>query len=318
MTGSYFKKLAKQNNMTVRHGVAYGEFRGFSVTFRDGNNTKFIDVATRFPSLDEKFAFLEELGRIDLTEQYRVSDIHCYDTHIEVVFYDTLGTWKKLLDFIDYFFPLLRRYNASGIYTCPECGELISYGDRWVLIDNVAYHLHDDCTMQAQISILHENEKEADETAAEGSFLTGALGALAGAIIGAIPIAALRYFGYPGYLIGILTGFLTYKGYKLAGGKMARGKGIIVILCALIGVISGTFASDAAYMLIAIKNGQLIPLSTKDIFPGILYLLSTNEEYASDCYVSIMLALFTAIAGMFPVFRNNRRRRKKSKTIILE
>lgn len=316
MIGSYFKKLAKQNNMKIKSGVAYGEFRGYAVTFRDGNNRKFIDVATRFPSSDEKFDFMAELGRIDLMKQYSVLDIHYYDTHIEVVFYDTLGTWKKLLSFIDCFFPLLRRYNASGIYTCPECGELISYGGKWMLIDNVAYYLHDDCTMQAQISILHENEP--DEKPAEGSFLKGALGALAGAIIGAVPIALLRYFGYPGYVIGILTGFLAYKGYTLAGGKMARGKGLIVILCALIGVILGTFASDAAYMLIAIKNGQLIPLTTKDIFPGILYLLSTNEEYASDCDVSIMLALFMAIAGMFPVFKNNRRRRKKSKTMILE
>ena len=318
MIGSYFKKLAKQNNMKVKNGVAYGKFQGFSVTFRDGNNRKFIDIATRFPSSGEKFGFMAELGCIDLMKQYSVLDIHYYDTYIEVVFYDTIGTWKKLLSFVDYFFPLLRRYNASGIYTCLECGEPISYGDKWVLIDNVAYHLHTDCVMQTQASILREDNSESDEKSAEGSFLKGFLGALAGAIIGAVPIAALRYFGYPGYLIGILTGFLAYKGYTLAGGKMARGKGIIVILCSLIGIILGTFASDAVYMLIAIKNGQLTPMSTKDIFPGILYLLSTNEEYASDCDVSIMLALFMAIAGMFPVFKNNRRRRKKLKTIILE
>lgn len=315
MIGSYFKKLAKQNNMNVKNGVAYGKFQGFSVTFRDGNNRKFIDVATRFPSLDEKSAFMEELGRIDLMKQYSVLDIHYYDDCIEVVFYDTLGTWKKLLSFVDYFFPLLRRYGASDVYHCVKCGELISDAGTWQLIDNVAYHLHKECAIDAHTQV--QVEQQEPEEVKSGSFLSGALGAIVAAIISAVPIAALRYFGYPGYVIGILTGFLAYKGYMLCNGKNARGKGIIVILCSLIGIILGAFASDAVYMFIAIKNGQLAPMSTKDILPGILYLLSTNEEYASDCDVSIMLLLFMAIAGMFPIFKNNRRRRK-TKIITLE
>lgn len=314
MIGSYFKKLAKQNNMKVKSGVAYGEFQGFSVTFRDGNNAKYISIATRFPSLEEKSAIMDELRNVELFKNYSVRDIEFLDECIVVTFFDTLGTWKKLLSFIDYFFPLLRRYGASEAHNCIKCGAQITDGGTWKLINNVAYHMHTDCEFEACSEL--ERAYNEPEEAENGSFLTGALGALAGAIIGAVPVAALRYFGYPGYLFGALIGFLSYKGYTVGKGKKAKGKGIIVMLCALIGILLGTFASEAIYMTIAIGNGQLSPMGSKDVIPGIFYLLATNEEFANDCDVSIMLAFIMAIVGMFPVFKN--RRKKKSKIITLE
>ncbi len=313
MIGSYFKKLAKENNMKVKSGVAYGEFRGYAVTFRDGNNTKYISVTTRFPSDDEKMAFMRELEQIELLKEYSINDIDVYNECIDIVFVDTIWTWKKLLKFVDYFFPLLRRYGASGVHYCTKCGEPISSGGTWTLIDKVAYHLHRDCSDDACLEMLGAADSAED---AGGSFLTGALGALCGALIGAVPVAVLRYFGYPGYILGALIGFLAYKGYKIAGGKMAKGKGIIVILCSLIGVLLGTFSADAIYTIIAINNGQLSPMTVKDVVPGIFYLLATNEEYASDCDVTVMLGLFMAIAGMFPIFKN--KRKGKSKIITLE
>ena len=313
MIGSYFKKLAKENNMKIKSGVAYGEFRGYAVTFRDGNNTKYLSVTTRFPSDDEKMAFMHELEQLELLKEYSINDIDVYNECIDIVFYDTIGTWKKLLKFVDYFFPLLRRFGASGVHYCTKCGEPISSGGTWTLIDNVAYHLHRDCSDEACLEMLGSSEAPEEPG---GSFLTGALGALCGAIIGAVPLAVLRYFGYPGYLFGILLGFLAYKGYTIANGKKSKGKGIIVILCSLVGILLGTFSADAVYMMIAVNNGQLDPMTGKDVIPGIFYLLATNEEYASDCDVSVMLALIMAIAGMFPIFKN--KRSKKSKIVTLE
>lgn len=314
MIGSYFKKLAKQNNMKVKGGVAYGEFRGYAVTFRDGNNTKYISITTRFPSDDEKMAFQDELRQIELFKVYSVREIELFDGRIDITFYDTLGTWKKLLSFIDYFFPLLDRCGASKAYTCIKCNELITNGGTWRLINNAAYHMHNDCGIEACCEIERAMQEPAEPEG--GSFFTGALGALCGALIGAVPVAALRYFGYPGYLFGALIGFLAYKGYMLANGKKAKGKGIIVILCAIVGILLGTLSSEAIYMIIAINNGQLSPMAGKDVVPGLFYLLATNEEFANDCDVSIMLGLIMAIAGMFPIFKN--KRRKKSKVITLE
>lgn len=312
MIGSYFKKLAKQNNMKIKSGVAYGDFRGYAVTFRDGSGTKYIDIATRFPSPDDAFGLREELSRIDLLKEYSIQELKFYDEHIGIVFLDTFSTWKKLLGFIDYFFPLLEKYNASKSDICHECGQPLDHGS-WVLVNGVAYHLHPVCTesakMRTERELLRKKEK------AGGSFLTGALGALAGAIIGAVPIAVLRYFGHTAYYLGILVGFLAYLGYKLSRGKDDRGKALIVIACSVIGITLGIFASDAIYMLIAVKHGQLSPMTGKDVLPGIFYLLSTNEEYASECNISIMLCFIMSVLGLAPIFSGGRRKKLEIKTL---
>ena len=147
-----------------------------------------------------------------------------------------------------------------------------------------------------------------ENSASNGSYVTGALGALLGAVIGAVPVALLRYYGHSGYLFGVLIGLLSYFGYKIFNGKMARGKSLIILFCTVIGVLIGVFASDAAYMLIAVRNGQLAPLERGDVFPGIIYLLSNNSEYASDCGLSILLCFIAALIGMSPVLAGGRKK----------
>ena len=313
MIGSYFKKLAKQNNMKIKSGVAYGDFRGYAVTFRDGNSTKYIDITTRFPESEDREALQAELSYVNLLKQYNIRELKFYDERIGIVFLDTLSTWKKLLSFIDYFFPLLDKHNASKANVCPRCGQELGYSCSWKLLNNVAYHLHDTCL--ESIKMQSERELAAEAEAAGGSYLTGAIGALVGAIVAAVPIAILRYFGYSGYIFAILIGLIAYFGYKKAGGKIAKGKSLIVIACSVIGILIGIFASDAVYMMVAINNGQLSPMTSKDIIPGIFYLLATNEEYASDCDVSILIYTILALLGMTGVFKSGRKKNLKIKTL---
>ncbi len=308
MIGSYFKKLARQNNMKTKHGVAYGDFRGYAVTFRDGNGTKFIDITTSFPEFADRAALQSELRCVNLLKQYNIRELRFYDERIEIVFLDVLSTRKKLLSFIDYFFPLLDRYNASKVNICPRCGQELGYGSGWMLLDDVAYHMHDTCMDSMKMQT--EREIAAEREADDGSYLTGAIGALVGALIGAVPIAALRYFGYSAFIFAFLIGLISCLGYRIAGGKNARGKFLTVFVCSIIGILLGVFGSDAVYMMLAIKNGQLSPMTNKDIIPGIFYLLATNEEYASDCDVSIFLYTILAVMGMIGVLRNRRRKLK--------
>ena len=317
MIGSYFKKLAKENGMNIKSGVAYGSFKGYAVTFRDGNNTKFIDIATRFPSLDEKFEFMAELGRIDLMKQYRVREIHYYDNYIEVIFYDTLGTWKKLLQFVDYFFPLLGKYGATGADICTECGNFLGFDSTWKLVDNVAYRLHGSCAESVRMHIERENQMAKENV--EGSYLKGAVGALIGALIGAIPWAILLYFGYFAALMGVVIGLLAAIGYKKCGGKDGGAKGIIIILCSILGVIVGTFGADVIYLVISIKNGQLSPLGYKDIVPAIVYLLTNRAEYRTSTLANIGIGLVFAFVGIFSLRRGmNLGKKSKSKILNLE
>ena len=49
MLSHAWKKLAKEYDLTIGNGVAYGEFRGYNATFSDGSNTKRVDFSVYVP-----------------------------------------------------------------------------------------------------------------------------------------------------------------------------------------------------------------------------------------------------------------------------
>ena len=72
MIGSDLKKLAKEFNMEVAGGVAYGTMHGFAVTLQDGPGAKQMTIATRFASMDQQREFEKKVSEVNITSQYRV------------------------------------------------------------------------------------------------------------------------------------------------------------------------------------------------------------------------------------------------------
>lgn len=74
------------------------------------------------------------------------------------------------------------------------------------------------------------------------------LGALAGALLGAVAWTALSVIGYMASIVGLLIAGLASKGYDLLGGKPGKVKIITLILCVILAVAAGT-AGSVAYEL---------------------------------------------------------------------
>ena len=152
MIGYGLKKLAKENGMQVDAGVAYGNFKGFAVTFSEGAGYKRMDVVTKFPDAEQKKQFEEALRGVDVSKTYRVQQLIMGSRYLRVEFYDNPGTMKKMEAFFQWFFPLLAEHGAVAGNVCPQCGGTAP--GAWYLLDGVAYPMHDSCAAQMQESLV--------------------------------------------------------------------------------------------------------------------------------------------------------------------
>lgn len=300
MIGTGIKKLAKENNLKISSGVAYGNLHGYASTFSEGNGYKRLVIATSFPDPEAERSLKAELDAINIEREFRVRSISFNIKCIDIMFRDAAGTMKKIRAFIDWFYPLLKEAGAAKFKICAECGQVIEKG-TWKLINDVAYPLHKDCAVQVRNAFIEEHEAELAEE--KGSFLTGLIGALLGAAIGSILWAVLYYFGYIASLAGLVIGLLAEKGYRLFKGRSGGMKVFILILSIIAGVLIGTFAADWYILYEMLQNGELPGFAVGDLIPFLIEMFKTDEALCISTAKDIGLGLVFAAIGVFALLR---------------
>lgn len=300
MIGSGLKKLAQGYGLKVAKGVAYGNLGGFAATLFEGPDYKQIVFATGFADADQKTAFQQSLESTDLNKQFRVQKIGFGPKSIQIVFFDTVGTMKKIEAFLEWFLPLLREHSATAYNICPECGTEITNG-RWLLINGIAFYLHDACAEKTKRTITETNENEKQER--EGSYALGAVGALLGSLVGAVAWALVLNFGFVASVVGFVIGWLAEKGYNLLKGKQGKGKVVILIIAVILGVLLGTFASEMITAIDMVNNGEIYGITVGDVPALILLLLIENAEYRLAVLGNVAMGLLFAGLGVFGLLK---------------
>ena len=159
MIGSGLKKYAEENGLKVAKGVGYGSLQGFAVTLSEGSGYKQAVFVTKFSADSESDALIEKLNAANIQRNYRVQNLSITPETVQVVFTDNPGTMKKIREFMDWFLPLLQEHGASQYNVCPECGGQIASG-KWILINGVAFYMHDACAEKTKRSIAETEEAE--------------------------------------------------------------------------------------------------------------------------------------------------------------
>lgn len=315
MIGSGLKKLAQENGMKVAKGVAYGSLQGFAATMSEGSGYKQIVFATKFREAGQDDQLLAQINQVNVQRTYRVQNLNIAPNAIQVVFTDNPGTMKKIQEFLNWFIPLLRQYGATGANICDECGcEIIS--GRWVLINGIAYHMHESCAEKAKRTIAETEEAEKQQD--EGSYATGTVGAFLGAALGAVVWALVLNMGYVASLVGLLIGWLAEKGYTLLKGKQGKAKVAVLILAIIFGVVLGTFAADYLTLAGMINGGELPGLTLGDI-PWIIFsLLIEDSSYVAATAGNILMGLLFAGLGVFALLRRTGAAVSGTKVVDLE
>lgn len=175
MIGSALKKLAKQHQLTVDKGIAYGSLGGYAVTLSEGSGWKRIVFSTQFVNPAGRTGIMDAVSGRDMKKEFRVSELTVGSKMIVVTFLDNPGTMKRIQAFLDWFLPLLDSYGASGVDICPECGGEIS-GGSWAMVNGIAHHYHSGCAAHVRQSLEAEQERRSQED--RGSYAAGLLGSL--------------------------------------------------------------------------------------------------------------------------------------------
>lgn len=303
MIGSGLKKFAKESNLQISSGVAYGVMQGYGVTLQEGSGYKQMAIATRFADMEQQREFEQKVAQVNITSQYRVQQFAVAPAYINVVFTDTMGTMKKIREFADWILPLLRQCGASTADFCNECGAPIQSDGVWMLRDGmVASHVHKACCQKVQNQIYGENmeRREADQ----GSYGYGIVGAVIGALLGGVVWALVLSAGWMSALIGLLIGFLANTGYNLMKGKQGKGKIAILIIAVIIGVLAGTLG-DACLQSINLMNQDGVPM---EFFLEYTLDLFTISENVGVIVSNALKGLLFAGLGVFGLLAQEKKK----------
>lgn len=315
MIGAGLKKLATESGMKVSNGVAYGSLSGYATTMSEGNGYKRITITTHFTDVERKNALLNLLNESDLSKEYRVKNLEFFVNGIDIIFLDNPGTMKKITAFIEWFYPLLSEYTATGVQHCTQCGCDITDAGSWKLIDGIAYHFHAGCANKVESEIDAEFEQKNQEKT--GSYITGFIGAIIGALLGSVVWAIVLNIGYVASIVGFVIGWLAEKGYSLLKGKNGKGKMVILIIASIFGVVIGTFGAEVLEIIKLIGSGEVYGLVYADI-PLLLMELLNDSEFMGYMISNIGLGLIFACLGCFSIVRKAGKETSKTKVIDLK
>lgn len=148
----------------------------------------------------------------------------------------------------------------------------------------------------------------------KGSYLSGFVGALVGSILGGIVWAVILNIGYVASIIGYLIGWLAEKGYTLLKGKDGKGKIVILMIMAVLGVAIGTVGAQVIEMIKLISNGEMPGLTYSDI-PLWVSELFKDSEYVTYMVKDYILGLVFAFLGCFSFLKGKGKKAVKGESV---
>ena len=288
--------------MMISKGVAYGVFRGYSICMDEGAGYKTVVFSTKFVDEANYGRFCQMLDQKNMQKEYRITNQNWTKDYIAFVFYDTIGTMKRIRAFLDWFIPVLDACNATKANICAQCGSPVTEG-KWIQVDGCCHFVHAACAQYVKDQILANNEQKHDTMT--GSYATGAMGAFLGATVGAVVWALVLMMGYVASLVGFVIGWLGQFGYNLCKGKQGKGKLVILIFAIVFGVALGTLVADGFALAEMINNGEGVWLTYGDIPAYLLYLIQNDTEYVSAIVENGLLGLLFAALGVFGLLRKS-------------
>lgn len=314
MVAKGLKDYANEKGLKVSNGIAYGVIGGYMVTLKEGYGIKEISASGAFT--DEAVRKVAEFFQTQgAKKEYRIANFNILREGIVFEITDTVGTMKKIKEFLEFLPNFLRQNGVLGDGFCTACGNPIEVTDvsKIVLINGTAHRVHEGCSGAL---MERANVEQARHETEEKNLGKGILGAVLGALLGGLVWAVAYYIGYFFAVIGALIGFLAVKGYEKLGGKVCKAKMPIILVATLLGAVFGQFVGDVATIMVAWECSLL------EAVLSFFYLFQDPEyaEFVSGFCVDLALGSVFAILGAIGVLKKASKENKDAAltTTILE
>lgn len=172
---------------------------------------------------------------------------------------------------------------------CPICRQREC--DSLALVGGLYQPVHRACCEEKSYSTV----TRAEVNARNGSYLTGILGAVLGALIASVPSLLTTWFLQRIYaLLFILIPLGAYHGYRLLRGKMTKVVGVVTVIVSLL--MPFVMEQILFYLVVATTFG---------IVPSFLETVPLYFEYSTlaDMVVSMGMSYVFLLVGLWATFR---------------
>ena len=214
---------------------------------------------------------------------------------------------KNLPDMLDKIVGVLNKHGALGENYCPLCGKELVAGqyqtytvENWIKVD-----LDEECVGKLNNVIKKENE---DFAKAPNNYLKGTLGALIGALAGAVAYFILASFGYIAAISAVLAVFLGNYFYVKFGGKANNVKNIIVALVSLVVLVL------ACVGIYYVEVGSVIAANNLNMTP--FELIFSDEELTGYFVYDMAMNVIFTIIGVVAQVASTKRKDQSSRTRV--
>ena len=299
--------------MTIENGCAYGQIFGYLFTLCEGMGYKRMCVALPLELDDVRRQTIS--GFIAEKKVYfKISNQWVYDRYVEIMFFDTIGTKRNMVEFIGEIAGKLSELFVTKGKVCDICLDDKDENISTVLIDNTVLYAHDSCALTVSSAVQAQNESFASE---KKNHLLGALGALLGGLIGTIPWIIVYMLGFFVGWLGFVIGLAANKGYTLFKGKNSKLKPWIIILTVIVCVITAQFVAESIEVIKFFNTEGYTNYTIGEVAKIIVYTFAEVPEYRSSVIANIGLGFLFAGLGVLNLIKKLTMDSKDSKIAVL-
>lgn len=303
MLGSAYKKYAEELGFRITDGVAYGEYKGYLVTIKEGSGWKSMTFAVSFPDEVSRASVINRLNDTAFLQSQGIRNASYTNSLIEITFVDTIGTMKRIRPFAEAFSDELKAWGVRGVDCCNACGkELNGQPVATLLIADNVFLMDEVCAEETTKAC----RVEADAVLSSGNMSTGVLGAAIGGLVGVIPWTIVSIMGWFVGWLGFLIGLAAKKGYEIGKGKETKAKGITILVVVLLAVLLAEYIGLSlsltwSWMDMYPEAGFVVNLY--DAFTQLPLILMQDSEILVTVIFDVILGWVFAILGVFSTLK---------------
>lgn len=325
-----FQELAEKNGMKIKSSMAYGLLNGCYVTLTsdadylrisiyvgpqiavaEGTESPTVSCANQIVHTITSASGADNIFGILVGHATHPAIVFNHAGSVVTVNFENSEERSGIQRFVDELLPLVAPLTRPGLCICcssPTDG----HGVPVSISGDTVVPMHRNCCKTLSDSYKDQDDKP-------GSILTGAIGALLVAILGAGVWAFVYQFGFMSSLVGLVIGFMVCLAYDMCKGKPGRAKLITAIVCCVLAILLGTFGGT---ILNSYTSFQELDSVAQRMFAEIgepgwwSYHQGLVSYYAADYWydigVNFTLGLLFAAMGCFNLFRDLAKRDDKA------
>lgn len=290
----FIQKLADQLGFVRKANHIHGDFKGYWYTITPIQGSELFFTSLDYSGEGKEAALRAYLDSIKkgyrFTYELKSPSIVTIQMKSGMFAKGTIAKIVKLLEEFASAFPSMGLQSA-----CFNCGK---EGRHPVYRVGIV-------TVEACLSCITELEtafaEERETLQVNGSYATGAIGAVLGALLGSVVWLIISYFGFIASFAGFAIAYASAYGYRLFRGKVGKGMPAILIASVLFAIFAANTV-EIAYGLYASEIGltavEALTIAPRAFFDNELF-------YVGEVWASMGLGLLFGIMGSYNIIRGS-------------